>query len=439
MWNSVRHRVASIAIVSISICGANAQAQADDAVSLAIAGVEPKVTEWRRDIHQHPELSNQEFRTSRLVAAHLKKLGLEVTTGVARTGVVGVLRGTLPGPVIALRADMDALPVTEPAGLPFASKERVKLPTGETGVMHACGHDAHTAMLMGAAEVLAGMRSQLSGTVKFIFQPAEEALPDGPRSGSALMIDQGVLRDDPVPTAIFGIHVMPSDAGTVSFRSRGTMAAGDAFTIAVKGVQTHGAQPWRGVDPITVSAQILTALQMIPSRQLDVTTAPAVITIGSIHGGVRPNIIPEHVEMHGALRTFDVAMRDDVLARIDRTARAVAESAGATAEVTVTPYAPVTYNDPDLTRQLVPAMERAAGRGKVREARLVMGSEDFSRYAQAIPGLFVFLGINKVGVPEGSAAENHSPHFFVNEDALVTGVRALVFVTLDYLGGANDH
>jgi amidohydrolase len=338
--------------------------------------------------------------------------------------------------VIALRADMDALPVTEDTGLAFASKERVKLPYGEVGVMHACGHDAHTAMLMGAAEVLAGMRAQLAGTVKFIFQPAEEGAPEGEQGGAALMIEQGVLRDAPVPTAIFGIHVWPGEAGTLSYRARGQMAAADALTIVVKGVQTHGAQPWHGVDPIIVSAQIMTALQMIPSRQLNVTTAPAVITIGAIHGGVRGNILPDQVEMKGTIRTFDTAMREDLLERVQRTARSVAESAGARAEVRIDPYAPVTYNDVQLMTRMQPALARAAGPDKIREMQLVMGSEDFSHYTRVVPGLYVFLGINKPGVPPGAAAENHSPEFFVNEEALATGVRALVFVAQDYLQGA---
>jgi amidohydrolase len=408
-------------------------ALSDDRVTHAVAAVEPKVIAWRRDIHQHPELSNRELHTSKLVAAHLKSLGIEVTTGVAHTGVVGVLRGARPGPVIALRADMDALPVTEPAGLPFASKERVKLPYGEVGVMHACGHDAHTAMLMGAAEVLAGMRAELPGTVKFIFQPAEEGPPEGERGGSALMIEEDVLKNAPVPSAIFGIHVWPGEPGTISYRARGQMAAADALTIVVKGVQTHGAQPWHGVDPIITSAQMMTALQMIPSRQLNVTTAPAVITIGAIHGGVRGNILPDKVEMKGTIRTFDTAMRDDLLERVKRIARTIAESAGATAEVTIDPYAPVTYNDPQLITRLQSALARAAGPDKIREMQLVMGSEDFSHYTRVIPGLFVFLGINKPGVPPGAAAENHSPDFFVNEDALATGVRALTLVALDYL------
>jgi amidohydrolase len=309
----------------------------------------------------------------------------------------------------------------------------VKLPYGEVGVMHACGHDAHTAMLMGAAEVLAGMRAELPGTVKFIFQPAEEGPPEGERGGSALMIEEGVLRNAPVPSAIFGMHVWPGEPGTISYRPRGQMAAADSLTIVVKGVQTHGAQPWHGVDPIITSAQMMTALQMIPSRQMNVTTAPAVITIGAIHGGVRGNIVPDKVEMKGTIRTFDTAMRDDLLERVKRTARTIAESAGATAQVTIDPYAPVTYNDPQLIARLQSALARAAGPDKIREMPLVMGSEDFSHYTREIPGLFVFLGINKPGVPTGAAAENHSPDFFVNEDALATGVRALTLVALDYL------
>jgi amidohydrolase len=415
---------------------AGAQAPAGDGVDQAVEAVTPKVIAWRRDIHQHPELSNREFRTSKLVAEHLRRLGLEVTTGVAHTGVVGVLKGTLPGPVIALRADMDALPVTEQVDLPFASKLRAKYNGLDVGVMHACGHDAHTAMLMGAAEVLAGMREQLHGTVKFIFQPSEEGPPQGERGGAALMVEEGVLRGPVAPSAIFGIHVWPGEAGTISYKPLGQMAAADSLTIVVKGVQTHGAQPWHGVDPIIISAQIMLALQTIPSRQLNISKAPAVITIGAIHGGVRGNIVPDQVELKGTIRTFDPAMREDFLQRIRRTAEKVAESAGATAEVTIESYAPVTYNDPALAARLLPSLQHAAGADKVKDMLPVMGSEDFSHYTREIPGLYVFLGINKAGVAPGDAAENHSPLFFVNEDALPVGVRALTYVALDYLQGA---
>ncbi|MFC4314396.1 amidohydrolase [Steroidobacter flavus] len=412
---------------------AGADAPAGSPVDAAVVKVTPKVVAWRRDIHQHPELSNREVRTSKLVADHLRSLGIEVTTGVAHTGVVGILRGGQPGRVVALRADMDALPVTEQTDVPFASKVRGKFNGQDVGVMHACGHDAHTAMLMGAAEVLAGMRKDLHGTVKFIFQPAEEGPPTGERGGAALMVEEGVLGAPVQPSAIFGIHVWPGEPGTISYRPRGQMAAADSLTIVVKGVQTHGAQPWHGVDPVIVSAQIMTALQVIPSRQLNITSAPAVVTIGSIHGGVRGNIVPDQVEMKGTIRTFEPEMREDFLKRIRRTAEMVAQSSGATAEVTVEPYAPVTYNDPQLTNQLLPSLRRAAGDDKVRDMLPVMGSEDFSHYTRVVPGLYVFLGINKEGVPTGQAAENHSPQFYVNEDALPVGVRALTFVALDYL------
>jgi amidohydrolase len=412
---------------------AGADAPAGSPVDAAVVKVTPKVVAWRRDIHQHPELSNREIRTSKLVADHLRSLGIEVTTGIAHTGVVGVLRGGQPGPVVALRADMDALPVTEQTDVPFASKVRSKFNGQDVGVMHACGHDAHTAMLMGAAEVLAGMRKDLHGTVKFIFQPAEEGPPTGERGGAALMVEEGVLGGPVQPGAIFGIHVWPGEPGTISYRPRGQMAAADSLTIIVKGVQTHGAQPWHGVDPVIVSAQIMTALQVIPSRQLNITSAPAVVTIGSIHGGVRGNIVPDQVEMKGTIRTFDPEMRDDFLKRIRRTTEMVAQSSGATAEVTVEPYAPVTFNDPKLISQLLPSLRRAAGDDKVRDMLPVMGSEDFSHYTRVVPGLFVFLGINKEGVQTGQAAENHSPQFYINEDALPVGVRALTFVALDYL------
>lgn len=417
------------------IGAAGASASADSRVDTAVIAVTPKVVAWRRDIHQHPELSNREFRTAKLVAAHLRALDIEVTTGVAHTGVVGILRGAQPGPVVALRADMDALPVTEQVDVPFASKVRAKFAGQDVGVMHACGHDAHTAMLMGAAEVLAGMRKDLRGTVKFIFQPAEEGAPAGERGGAALMVEEGVLGDPVKPGAIFGIHVWPGEAGTLSYRPRGQMAAADSLTIIVKGVQTHGAQPWHGVDPIIVAAQIMTALQIIPSRQLNVTVAPAVVTIGSIHGGVRENIVPDRVELKGTVRTFDPQMREDFLKRIRRTAEMVAQSSGASAEVTIEPYAPVTYNDPQLTDRMLPALRRAAGDDKVRDMLPVMGAEDFSHYTRVIPGLYVFLGINKEGVPVGQAAENHSPLFYVNENALPVGVRALTLVALEYLHG----
>ena len=292
-------------------------------------------------------------------------------------------------------------------------------------------------MLMGAAEVLAALRERLAGTVVLVFQPAEEGAPEDEEGGARLMIKEGLLERDPRPTAIFGLHVWPGEPGTISYRARGSMAAADRLHIVIHGIQTHGAQPWHGVDPIIVAAQVMTGLQMIPSRQLNSTTAPSVITIGSIHGGVRGNIIPEKVELEGTIRTFDAGVREQLLLRVRRTATDIAASAGATADVQIEPYAPVTYNDPQLAARMRPALERAAGAHSVREMDLVMGSEDFSWYVEKIPGLYAFLGINRPGVPAGQAADNHSPLFFVNEDALGTGVRALVMLAMDYLDSPN--
>lgn len=404
-------------------------------VDPAVAAVLPKVVTWRRDIHQHPELGNREFRTSKLVADHLKALGLEVQTGVAHTGVVGILRGGKPGPVVALRADMDGLPVTEQVDLPFKSTVKSEYNGQQVGVMHACGHDNHVAILMGTAEVLAGMKADLPGTVKFIFQPAEEGAPAGESGGAGLMIEEGVLAN-PAPSAIFGLHVWPGPVGTVSYRSGATMAASDWLGIKVKGRQTHGALPWGGVDPIVVSAQIVTALQAVISRQTDITKAPAIVTIGEIHGGNRGNIIPDSVMMTGTIRTFDEGVRKDIKERIKRTAEMIAQAAGATATVDFgSGNNPVTYNDPALTARMLPTLERSAGKDKVSIEPLVTGAEDFSLFQQKIPGLFFFLGVAKPGSDPATIARNHSPYFFADEAALPVGVKALVNLTLDYLGG----
>jgi amidohydrolase len=400
--------------------------------------VQGKVLSWRRDIHQHPELSNRETRTAELVANHLRALGMEVRTGVAHTGVVGVLRGGKPGPVVALRADMDALPVTEEVDVPFASKVRTTYNGQDVGVMHACGHDAHTAMLMGAAEVLAGMRANLPGTVKFIFQPAEEGAPAGERGGAQLMIEEGVL-DDPKPAAIFGLHVLPFAAGDIHYRSGGIMAAADAFRIVVRGRQTHGAQPWNGIDPIVVASQIVLGLQTITSRQVDLTAAPDVITVGAINGGVRFNIIPDSVVMQGTVRTFDIAMRNDIHQRIRRTAESIAQSAGASAEVAIDTFTAVTYNDPELTQALLPSLRAAAGANHVALTQPITPAEDFSRYQQRIPGVFFFLGITPPGTDPSKAAPNHSPRFFVDEAALPVGVKALAYAAVDYLSAPQRN
>ena len=409
-----------------------------DRLEKAIRDVEPKVIEWRRDIHQHPELSNRETRTAKLVADHLRGIGLdEVHTEIAHTGVVGILKGGKPGPIVALRADMDALPVTEQVNLPFASKVRTTYNGQEVGVMHACGHDNHVAILMGAAEVLAEVRESLPGTIEFVFQPAEEGAPEGEEGGATLMIEEGVLDKLAKPEAIFGLHVWPSPSGTLDYRSGGALAASDWLRIVVTGRQTHGSSPWLGIDPIIVAAQIMAGLQTIPSRQMDITKSQSVVTIGSIHGGVRGNIIPDEVVMDGTIRTFDPEMREDFLERITRTAEQIAESAGAKAEVSITSYSPVTYNDPALTEKMLPSLRWAAGDDKVAERTRIMGAEDFSFYQQRIPGFFFILGVNKEGVEPWEAASNHSPFFYANEDALIVGVRAMVGVAWDYLNDAR--
>jgi len=399
----------------------------------AFAAVEPKVIEWRRDIHQHPELGNREFRTAAKIAEHLRGLGFDdVKTGVAHTGVVGTLRGGSPGPTIALRADMDGLPVEEKTGLPFASKVRAVYNGREVGVMHACGHDTHVAILMGAAEVLADNRDKISGTVQFFFQPAEEGPPAGEEGGATLMIEEGVLDGEDAPEAIFGLHAWPARAGTINYRSGSFLAAADTMHITVKGRQTHGSSPWRGVDPIFIAGQIMMAIQAIPSRQLDITKGPAVITIGSIHGGVRHNIIPDEVEMSGTIRTFDAGERENLLAKLRRTIDSIAEAGGATATLTIESYGPVTSNDPQLLKKMMPTLEHAAGRDNVIEHPLIMGAEDFAYFQTRIPGLYMMLGVRPAHLSADEAPSNHSPLFDANEDALIIGVRTMVGLALDY-------
>jgi len=405
------------------------------ALDTRVAAVLPKVVSWRRDIHEHPELGNREVRTAKLVADHLTALGLEVKTGVAHTGVVGILRGGKPGAVVALRADMDALPVVEQVDLPFKSTVRTEFNGQQVGVMHACGHDNHVAILMGVAEVLAGMKADIPGSVKFIFQPAEEGAPPGEEGGAFLMIKEGAL-DDPTPGAIFGLHVWPETVGTIAYRPGPFMAASDQLNILVKGRQTHGAIPWGGVDPIVITSQIVLGLQTIASRQIDITKVPAIITVGSIHGGNRGNIIPDSVVLQGTVRTFDEAMRKDIKERIQRTVESIAQSAGATATVDFGPENgnyPVTYNDPALTEKMVPTLRRAAGDANVHLTGLSMPAEDFSRFQQKVPGLYVFLGIVPKDKDPKTAPRNHSPQFFADEAALPVGVRALASLALDWL------
>ncbi len=393
--------------------------------------VMPKVVAWRRDIHEHPELGNQEVRTAGIVADHLRKLGFEVKTGVGITGVVGVLRGGKPGPVVALRADMDALPVTEQVDLPFRSKVKAQWQGAEVGVMHACGHDNHVAILMGVAEVLAGMKAQVPGTVKFLFQPAEEGL-----GGAQAMVDAGAL-GDPAPNAVFGLHVWPFTVGSIGVRVGPQMAAGGNFTIVVKGRQTHGSQPWSGIDPIVVASQIVLGLQTIASRQVNVAYLPSVITVGQITGGNRSNIIPDSVVMLGTLRTFDDAMRTDIAARITRTAQQIAASAGATALVTIDKGGLVQANDTTLTERMLPTLKRTAGVGGLQMIGPVMGSEDFPVFAKNIPSVFFFLGVTPKGKDVATASPNHSPLFFADEGALETGVRAMANLATDFLTGGK--
>jgi amidohydrolase len=402
------------------------------AVDAQVTRVMPQVIAWRRDIHQHPELGNREFRTARLVADQLAALGLEVKREVGKTGVVALLRGGKPGPVVALRADMDALPVTEQVDLPFKSTQTAEYNGQQVGVMHACGHDNHVAILMGTAAVLAGMRNDIPGSVKFIFQPAEEGPPAGEEGGADLMIKEGAL-ENPVPGAIFGLHVWPERVGTVSYKPGPFMAAADGLRIVVRGKQTHGAQPWGGVDPIVVASQIVLGLQTIVSRQEDITKVPAIVTVGSIQGGNRGNIIPDSVVMVGTVRTFDESMRADIARRIEQTASHIAQAAGATAVVEVPQGTAVTINDSSLTAKMLPTMRRVVGDRNLLRAGLQTPAEDFSLYQQRIPGLFVFLGIVPEGKDPATAPRNHSPFFFADEAALPVGVRLLTSLALDWL------
>ncbi|MEL7222088.1 MAG: amidohydrolase [Bacteroidota bacterium] len=395
--------------------------------------LEQRVIEWRRHFHENPELSNREFETAAFVAQHLRDLGLEVRTEIGHTGVVGILRGGKPGKTVALRADMDALPVTERVDVPFASTVKTTFLDVETGVMHACGHDTHVAMLMGAAEILSGMKAEVPGNVVFIFQPAEEGAPPGEEGGAYLMVKEGVLKE-PAVDAIFGIHInSKTPVGEVRFKPGGTMAAVNRLVIKVKGKQTHGSTPWTGIDPVTVSAQIILGLQTIVSRQTELTKEAAVISIGKISGGVRSNIIPEEVEMIGTIRTLDRGMQREIHERIRRTVTNIAEASGATAEVTIESGYPVTYNDPDLTRQMGATMKAVAGDDNVVLTRARTGAEDFSFFALEVPGLFVFLGGMPADQEPSKAAPHHTPDFFIDESGLQLGVELYANFALDYL------
>jgi amidohydrolase len=396
------------------------------------AAVEQDLLTWRRHLHQHPELSNREFETAKYVAERLRSFGLEPQTGVAKTGVVAILKGGRPGPVVALRADMDGLPVKEEVDLPFASKATGEYEGNKVGVMHACGHDTHVAILLATARVLSQLRDKLPGSVKFIFQPAEEGAPSGESpAGAQLMVQQGVLQN-PKVDAVFGLHVFGNvPSGNITYRSGPFMAASDAFEIIVKGQQTHGSTPWRGIDPIVVGAQIVNNLQTIVSRYVNITELPAIVTVGQFQSGVRNNIIPDAARLVGTIRTFDDNVQADIHARVKKIAENTAAASGATADVRITKGNPVTSNDPALTARMLPTLERVAP-GRVVQSELITGAEDFTFYQRAVPGLFFFIGITPKD-QVGKAAHNHSPRFFVDEKALLTGVRALTHLAADYL------
>ena len=411
----------------------------NETIADEVAAVADRVVAWRRDIHANPELSNREFRTSELVAEHLHDLGIEVQTGVAHTGVVGVLEGGKPGPVIALRADMDALPVTEKTGLPYASKVRGEYQGREVGVMHACGHDNHVAILMGAAEVLAAVRDELPGTVKFLFQPAEEGPPKGENGGAKMMIEEGALQN-PQVDAVVGLHISQSDVvGRASFRSLGMMASAQRFDVEITGSQTHGALPWSGIDPIVTGAQIVNGLQTIASRQVDITQHPVVVTVGKFEAGVRNNIVPETARLSGTIRTFDPNVRAQVHEKIERIVTQVAQSQGATATVEIDPGVPVTYNHAELTSQLRPTLEAVYGSDNVSLPPLITGAEDFSFFQEQVPGFFFFIGGRPNDVPAKMAIPNHSPFFYVDESALPLGVHAMSRLAVDYLRAGANH
>lgn len=397
----------------------------------------PKLITWRRDFHQHPELGNREFQTAGKIAAHLQSLGIEVKTGVGKTGVVGILKGGKPGPVVALRADMDALPVVERGDLPFKSTVTTEFNGQPTGVMHACGHDAHMAMLMGTAEVLASVRSELAGTVKFIFQPAEEGAPAGEEGGARLMIKEGVL-ENPHVDAIFGLHIKSEiDVNTIRYRSGSLMAAVDQYSINVKGKSTHGANPWLGVDPIVTASQIVMGLQTIVSRNLPLTENGAVVSVGAFNGGNRQNIIPEEVNMIGTIRSFSPDMQQTIHRRINEVATNIAESAGAKATVKIDIMYPATINDPNLTAQMVPTLERLAGKDKVQLTPATTISEDFSFYQQKVPGFFFFLGGKSLNKKPEDAAPHHTPDFQIDESGFGLGVKALSHLAVEYLAQKN--
>ncbi len=422
-----------ISLISLLATFSTAEA-APSSVDQLAEELEPRVIKWRRHFHQNPELSNREFNTSKTIAEHLKKLGLKVTTGIAHTGVVAVLDSGKPGPVIALRADIDGLPVIESAKLSFASKVKTTYNGNEVGVMHACGHDTHIAMLLGAAEILTEMKSQLKGKVKFIFQPAEEGAPEGEEGGAKLMVKEKVL-ENPDVDAIFGLHISSKlNAGTVAYRSGGIMASVDPFKIVINGKQAHGAYPWDSVDPVVTAAQIIMGLQTIVSRNVNLINAGAVVTVGSIHGGNRTNIIPGKVELMGTIRNLDKENRKLVLQQVKHKAETIAESMGASVEVFL-PFGgsyPITFNDPKLMAQVMHTLENTAGKSNVVETPAVFGAEDFSFFQKEVPGVYLFVGGKDPKMRKEDAPSHHTPEFILDESGMKLGVRLLVNLVIDY-------
>ncbi|ALN88924.1 amidohydrolase family protein [Lysobacter capsici] len=429
----------SLGVLAALPLAAAAQSGERPEVAAAAAKVKADVVAWRRDFHQHPELSNREERTSAKVAEHLRKLGLKPLTGIARHGVVAIIEGGKPGPKIALRADMDALPVTEQVDLPFASKATASFRGETVGVMHACGHDAHTGILLGIADALVAMKKDLPGQVMLVFQPAEEGAPANEEGGASLMLKDGLFKDFK-PEAMFGLHVFSTlPAGQLGVRGGPLMAASDRFSIKIKGRQTHGSTPWGGIDPIVAAADVVGTAQTIISRRTNIAKLPAVVTFGSIKGGIRYNIIPDDVEMTGTIRTFDEGMRQAIFKDLKNVADHVSAAHGAHAEAQVPDQDgnPVTYNDPALTARMLPSLKAVAGDKNVIEMPLVMGAEDFSYYAKEVPAMFFFVGSTEAGVDPSTAPSNHSPKFKLDESSLDIGLRAMLQVTLDYLNAPN--
>lgn len=422
-----------LAAAALGVFATVSVAQTD--VEKKVEAVEADVIKWRHHFHEFPELSNREFNTAKYIEKFLRSLDLDVTTGVARTGVVAVLDSGKPGPVVALRADMDGLPVKEENDLPYRSTQMGEYNGQEVPVMHACGHDTHMAMLMGAAKILTGMKSELRGKVKFIFQPAEEGAPAGEKGGAEIMVKEGVLKNPDVDV-IFGLHISAnSDVGTVSYNAGGTMAAVDPFKIVIHGKQAHGAYPWKSVDPVVTAAQMIMSLQTIVSRELKLIDDAAVVSVGSIHGGNRSNIIPETVEMVGTIRTLNKAARDHIYETLPRKVKGIADSMGAEAELTLPLdyYYPITYNDPELTAQMLPTVKRTAGEENTILTKPVTGAEDFSFFQEKIPGLYMWVGGKPLDVPEEESPAHHTPEFYVDDSGMKLGVELLTNLTLDYM------